>query len=448
MERQLLARSRFFNSSQSLDELLQRRYSRTGDQKNFLILKPTGSNTTNSTSYNNSNSGDSGGNSSRLKQQPSLLHALQSNGLSEDPNSEENSAAKSIRDKNIPSNKVGPVNPNVQWDKRPVQTSQNNQNSRFAKKQVKRNGTKHQREKSRLLLEKKSKKTTRLVFRQYVKTTVAQQRKVAAIITKIRNDVKKQIEGENSKDIDSSSVNNNKYNKTSNNIISKKLPSLLTKHNIPQYQTYAHLSLLWHNYIADLLRLDKTSNLQQTLTKLSSAEFIGAIARIVDSNDTTLLNLTGLILYEFKNYYVFIIPSKLKFGPNVTISEQNNLLSHDADFDQFTASEIVGGLRLIEKKSCVFKIILPYSSPPPASAKTTSLSKKKQTAKKVEEPVSQTTEDNHEHQLRVDESNNFLEFLVIGARFNYKAIDRSNKKFKNHNVNDLGILMPKNQVDD
>ena len=87
MERQLLARSRFFNSSVDLDELLQARYSRSGSQKSYMVLKPTGSGFEES--------------------EKSLLHGLESQ------ENVDNDGGKSKRLKNIPSNKVGRLDPNV-----------------------------------------------------------------------------------------------------------------------------------------------------------------------------------------------------------------------------------------------------------------------------------------------------------------------------------------------
>ncbi|GMM36803.1 RNase P/RNase MRP complex subunit [Saccharomycopsis crataegensis] len=392
MERQLLARSRFFNSSVDLDELLQARYSRSGSQKSYMVLKPTGSGFEES--------------------EKSLLHGLESQ------ENVDNDGGKSKRLKNIPSNKVGRLDPNVDWEKRV-----NKYNKTKAKKLKKIAKTEKKQSKhidsKRIpkdvirrfdsINDKKNKKTTRLVFRSYVKDTISNQRKAI------------------------SKLNNCHEQLTSNQEIKEAMDKWIKVFGIPQYDDYTSLNELWTGYIQDLLFPNPKAPLaaQQILPKLSSAELIGAIVRVTDSKEVGLKNLLGIVLYEYKNFFVILVPNGLKVGDNVSIGQQNELLtkyqtgefiSEDGKTSLFTNKELVGGIKMIEKKTCIFKIIVPFKD-------------------KVVSKNESVSSNEGDSELKMSKDYNLLEFLIIGPRFNFKSVDRSNKKLKGRNADDLVDLL-------
>lgn len=288
MERELLAKSRFFNGSLTVDELLANRYSRSGSQKDFIVLKPTGD--------------------KPLEQAIKL--------------------------------------PDI----------------------VLRN----QRKKSKR--SNKQKQNPRSDFRNYLTATMKNQKKACKLVSQ-----------------DAS-----------------KLEEIIRQYNIPDYQEYVNLNRIWQSYIGDLLQLSReTVTIQQILNKLVSAEYIGSIVRVTESKDKQLINLTGIVLYEFKNYFVIIVPKKLRYG--VSIEEQELAMNQS---DGFTSKELVAGIRMVEKKICNFKIIIPLNA-------------------------STIKEDIKSEMVDVTTFAEYLEVLIYGTRFNCRAIDRSNKKFKNHNVKDM-----------
>lgn len=145
----------------------------------------------------------------------------------------------------------------------------------------------------------------------------------------------------------------------------------------PQFDHFLQLNSLWIKYIQDLLQItqenvDKTL-MQQTLSKLSSADFNGCFLNVIKSKNKQLVNKAGIVIWDAKNFFIIV-------------QEQ-------------------GGLKMIEKKGSVFHFVIPLY-------------------------------DLHSEDIE-DNDDNYMEFSIIGSRFQYRAADRAGRKFKSRNVDDL-----------
>lgn len=154
---------------------------------------------------------------------------------------------------------------------------------------------------------------------------------------------------------------------------------------IPHFQDFLKLNELWIGYIQDLLQIDTTRksqpNITQILTKLSSADYNGCFIRVLESKNQKIVGKNGIVIYDSKNYFIIVEP-KDEMDP-----------------------KSIGGLKMLEKKGSVFSFVIPL----------------------------------YDYQNEDLDSNddNYLEFSIIGSRFQFRAPDRSGKKFKSRNVDDL-----------
>lgn len=389
MERRLLARSRFFsNVLTDVDELLQNRYSRTGSQKSYLVLKPTG-----------------------IQNEESAKDDL----LETKTIGEEEQDTTPLRKQQA--GKAGKLDPTVNWsaltnkkmNTKKIRKRLNKCNSKQEKRQLKAEISqgllKSVKRSYEALQDKKNKKTSRLAFRAYVQANMQRQLSAATRIKKLV----------------SGGAFNDKELLTS-------IQEILTKNKIIQYSQYSNLYELWIKYIQDLLQTKRNGmgqNARTILTKLATAELVGLVVRVVESSDKTLKNLVGLVLHEYKNFLVVIVPNGLKSGESISLAEQNRLLGLYVDGQisengecLFTPRELIGGIRMVEKKSCVFKILVPF--------------------KDFQDEDSMDVDG---QKMILQANNDIMEFLIVGARINFRSSERSSRKLKDHNVKDLEVLL-------
>ncbi|KAH3681583.1 hypothetical protein WICPIJ_007457 [Wickerhamomyces pijperi] len=133
---------------------------------------------------------------------------------------------------------------------------------------------------------------------------------------------------------------------------------------------------LWIDYIRDLLQISNTKslqNVQQCLIRLSSAEYIGCFIRVLKAKNKQLQGKSGIVIYDSKNYFIVV--------------------------------EKGDKLKLIEKKGTLFSFVVPLFD--------------------------------YENEEIDENDDNYAEFTIIGSRFQYRAPDRSGKKFKPKDTDDL-----------
>jgi ribonuclease P protein subunit POP4 len=151
---------------------------------------------------------------------------------------------------------------------------------------------------------------------------------------------------------------------------------------IPRYGNYVVMNKLWNSYISDLLFGHLKDNAPATewpenlnpiilTSKLSTADFHGALLSVVSSRNPSTVGIQGVVIWESKNSFVVVVKDSPSLKPR--------------------------GIRVIEKRGTVFQFTVLYG-------------------------------DNDE----VGHN-----FQIIGSRFMYRTADRSGRKFKTHNVDDL-----------
>lgn len=178
------------------------------------------------------------------------------------------------------------------------------------------------------------------------------------------------------------------YNKLSQKKTKRQFPlhKLLTLHKIPMYEDFLPLYKLWMEYIQSLVfpglnsPQDRIPGKQVILSKLATAEYNGCLMTVLDSRNPQLIGLRGIVVYDTQYSFIICVP-------------------RDESEDASPAKQ-VGGLRFIPKKYSLFTfdVILPY---------------------------------------KTEQESECLSFTLIGSRIDMRAVDRSTKKFKNHNVEDI-----------
>lgn len=174
-------------------------------------------------------------------------------------------------------------------------------------------------------------------------------------------------------------------------MIAKRNPEILTKDVIDlrickqllRYESYVEMNALWQSYMSELI---KDAHTVQTVTaKLSSAEYIGAELTVTHSLSPEQIGMRGIVLWESKDYYLLIVPRRANWKCQIPGVEP-----------VFTAMECIGGLRKVQKVHTRFSFDVPQG--------------KEQ-----------------------------LSFEILGDRMNVRSVDRANKKFKAHSVDDLHL---------
>lgn len=156
-----------------------------------------------------------------------------------------------------------------------------------------------------------------------------------------------------------------------------RINSLLKQYSIPRYDDYVALNHLWNQYIEDLLFGEqKNPNLNMLLPKLSSADYNGSHLTVLECRNSHLVGMAGIVLYDAQHSFILVVPQ---------VTEAETTIS---------ASEAVGGLRIVPKKGTMFG-------------------------------------------FEVAMGDEVVGFTILGSRFELRAVDRSGKKFKSHDVEDI-----------
>lgn len=157
------------------------------------------------------------------------------------------------------------------------------------------------------------------------------------------------------------------------------LPKILIKYQIPDYNDFVPMNKLWVEYIQNLIYPDmkdtssKLPNKQMILSRLASAEYNGCLLTVLELRNSNLLGTKGIVVYDTQYTFVVCVPRQ-----------------------EGTPLQRIGGFRVIPKRCNLFSF---------------------------EVPIPTTDE--------------YLAFTLLGSRIEMRSVDRSTKKFKNHNVEDL-----------
>lgn len=171
------------------------------------------------------------------------------------------------------------------------------------------------------------------------------------------------------------------------------IQKLLEHYSIPLYEEFIPINNLWQDYMQNLLfpsANNKLPSLISILPKLSSADYHGCLLTVLKSSNTLLVGVRGIVVWDTQHSFILCVP------------RNNDSKEWNEQKDVFTPSEQVGGLRIVPKKGCLFgfDVILPSTD-------------------------------------GEQEEDECMAFTVIGSRFEFRSVDRSGKKFKNHNVDDI-----------
>ncbi|QBM87561.1 ribonuclease P protein subunit POP4 [Metschnikowia aff. pulcherrima] len=156
------------------------------------------------------------------------------------------------------------------------------------------------------------------------------------------------------------------------------LEMYISRYNIPRYDMYLQLHLLWKQYIQDLLFGDqKNPNLNMVLPRLSTADFNGCKLRVIESRDRNLIGFEGIVLYDSQHSFMLVSPQ---------LKQSNHVIS---------PAQSVGGLKVVSKRGTMFAFDVECAP------------------------------------------GEFVSFTILGSRFELRAVDRAGKKFKSRGVEDI-----------
>ncbi|GME70739.1 unnamed protein product [[Candida] boidinii] len=174
-----------------------------------------------------------------------------------------------------------------------------------------------------------------------------------------------------------------------------------------KFEEFLEINRLWSGYIADLMKgqLHKVST---ATMRLATSEFVGAFIEVSHSTVAGNVGQAGIVIWESQHNFIIVVAASDNWKRGVSAV---NLPAHHT----FTASEIVGGLRVVSKANTRFRLAVPVQKSGSNSAK---------------DPAD-VVEDGGD---AVEEQ---LEFEVLGNRVQFRPSERSNKKFKSRSVSDL-----------
>ncbi|ODV81967.1 RNase P/MRP, p29 subunit [Suhomyces tanzawaensis NRRL Y-17324] len=161
---------------------------------------------------------------------------------------------------------------------------------------------------------------------------------------------------------------------------------MLHHYKIPEFEDFIPLNTLWQKYTQELLFPQKNiPPMSIVLPRLSSADLNGCLLTVLKSKNHNLVGTRGIVVCDTQHSFIICVPR------NEDSKEWNE------NKQEFSPLEMMGGIRVVLKKGSLFgfDVVLPGSE---------------------EECIG---------------------FTIIGSRFEFRTSDRSGKKFKNHNVDDL-----------
>ncbi len=217
---------------------------------------------------------------------------------------------------------------------------------------------------------------------------------------------------------------------------------------VPQLLDFLPIYNLWRSYMIDLLfgktffipsnstaqahgdkgvsKGNKEShNIVNILPKLASADYNGSFLTVVSSKNPSNVGLSGIVLWDAKNIFVIVVPQEDGWRKDFFSNqdEDNKILTQHLTSDNNisqSSREIVGGLRLIEKKGCQFSFKVPIPE-------------------NINIIGSETTVGTSAQIIENEDNSKEIEFVIIGSRFQFRSVDRSGRKFKSRNVEDITL---------
>lgn len=164
-----------------------------------------------------------------------------------------------------------------------------------------------------------AKQATRKRLRVYIKTTLANQKKLVRRIQA--------------------------YNRQK--AIKEKKPfpviKMLDHYKIPKFEDFTALNTLWQSYMQDLLFPNATVPSSATiLQRLSTADFNGCLLTVVGSKNQNVVGTRGVVAWDTQHSFILCVPR------NEDSKEWNE------DTHIFSPSEQVGGFKIIAKKGSLF----------------------------------------------------------------------------------------------
>lgn len=238
---------------------------------------------------------------------------------------------------------------------------------------------------------KYDKSSTRNEFSRFIKDNLKNQRQ---LYKKINKDLSKVFSGGNNHSINLNQYKGYKY--------------------VLKFEEFLEMNRLWSGYIADLMKGQMHKASTATM-RLATSEFVGAFIEVSHSTIAGNVGLAGIIIWESQHNFVVVVAGSDNWKRSVSVMCLP--ASH-----AFTASELVGGLRVVSKANTRFKLVVPV----PRSAAGES-------AKATADAMDVAMEDDD----GTEEEEVQLEFEVLGNRVQFRPSERSNKKFKSHSVSDL-----------
>lgn len=241
-------------------------------------------------------------------------------------------------------------------------------------------------------------KSTRIIVRQYIRDTSKRQR---LVIKRLQN-----------------------YNRRSRRPKAAfPLCAMLKRYNIPEFTDFIQMHNMWQSYIGELLFTDGImQQLAGTMvSRLAMAEFTGCLITIVSSHDVNLVGMRGIVVWDTQLSFVVCIPR----GQDCREWTCPNNKQQGVDYSVSAAAEI-GGLRSVPKHKTIFTFQVNVPQPKLANEE---ISTDTQTFSKSTSP--HFTDDG------LDSNPETITFSIIGSRFEIRLVDRLNRKFKNHNIDNV-----------
>lgn len=230
------------------------------------------------------------------------------------------------------------------------------------------------------ILTRKRKHHTRVQLKEYISNTIANQKKLSRKIKQYRRQHTKSSSTQNS--IETSTKSSNQSFKPF------PIEKMLDHYGIPTFEEFLPMNNLWQNYMQELLFPNgQIHGPLMVLPRLSSADYSGCLLTVTHSKNTNLVGLRGIVVCDMQYLFVICCPR----GQDLREWNEN------ADSADMSPLELVGGLRVVAKKGSLFSfdVLLPGND---------------------------------------DEC---MTYTIVGLRMEFRAVDRSGRKFKNHNVDDL-----------
>lgn len=149
-------------------------------------------------------------------------------------------------------------------------------------------------------------------------------------------------------------------------------------------EDFTQINTLWNDYIKELV--GSGENISVVTGKLSSGEFIGAEVEVTHSGCIDNVGKRGIVIWESQYNFAIVVPRQQNWKSSIGLLQPN-----------YSANELIGGLRLINKQDTRFRFSVHY------------------------------------------DDDKCVDFEILGDRLMLRSIDRANKKFKAHSVRDINL---------